>query len=105
MEMGSYILSILFSQPVIIMSWGFGSPIGVRNGLIFQVDGFKHQGYVLVKYNDETDLFDVFLYDMDNQAVENYDRICAENLVELIDEIVEQTDDYEEDVRRWIEGL
>ena len=65
-EMGKYIYSILLSQPTILMSWGFESPVVISMGLRFRVNGFLHSGIVEVMYNEGADLFNLTFY---NDAV------------------------------------
>jgi len=43
------------------MSWGFHNPMGGDNVLMFKVNGFIHQGDVIISYNGASDLFDVQL--------------------------------------------
>lgn len=63
MEIANYIYSILKSNPTIILSWGFNTPAALQNneGLLFKVNGFKHQGWVKVVYN-EVRYFEVSRY-------------------------------------------
>lgn len=46
MEMAMYVMRILKSQLMIILSWGFNSPKTIANGLSFGVQGFKLKGTV-----------------------------------------------------------
>ncbi len=39
--MANYIYTILISKLMVILSWGFNSPIAITNGLRFKVQGFK----------------------------------------------------------------
>lgn len=89
--MAEYILQILRSQLMVVFSWGFSNPkrLPEDQGLAFQVEGFKYQGEVKVIYNDVLDLFEVRLAD---GTVE--DMIYFDNLVQVIDSLVERTDDY-----------
>lgn len=93
-KMAEYIYSILLLQPTILMSWGFKSPRVIDNGLSFFVNGFKHTGKVIVQYNDGQDLFDVYLMDDKEIIVETLNMVYFDQLVEVIDERVEKTDDY-----------
>ena len=93
--MAEYILKILRSQLMVVFSWGFHRPSALPNneGLAFQVNGFKYKGMVKVIYNVGADLFEVHL---DNGTVE--EDIYADQLVDIIDGMVERTDNYAEDV-------
>ena len=89
--MAEYILQILRSQLMVVFSWGFNSPkrLPEDKGVSFLVDGFKYQGKVKVIYNEGTDLFEVHL--ADGTRVEDVYLDC---LVNVIDGLVERTDNY-----------
>ena len=89
--MAEYILQILKSNLMIVFSWGFNNPQRLSNGLKFKVEGFKYKGEVKVIYNKATDLFDITLEN--NTKV---DDVYADNLINVIDNLVEKTDDYKE---------
>ena len=93
--MAEYILQILRTQLMVVFSWGFNSPRRLPNnkGLSFMVNGLKYQGRVDVYYNEGTDLFDVHLH---NGVVE--EDVYLNCLVNVIDGLVERTDDYHEKV-------
>jgi hypothetical protein len=79
---------------MVILSWGFNSPIAITNGLRFKVQGFKFTGTVEVIYNEGMDLFEVHLSDGRVEA-----DVYADCLVNVIDGFVERTDNYEERVK------
>ena len=93
--MAEYILQILRTQLMVVFSWGFNSPrrLPDNKGLSFMVNGLKYQGRVDVYYNDGTDLFDVHLH---NGVVE--EDVYLDCLVNVIDGLVERTDDCHEKV-------
>ena len=93
--MANYIYTILISKLMVILSWGFNSPIAITNGLRFKVQGFRFTGVVEVVYNEGMDLFDVHLSD---GRVEP--DVYADCLVDVIDGLVERTDNYEERVKK-----
>jgi hypothetical protein len=97
-EIGKYIYSILLSQPTILMSWGFESPVVIRLGLRFKVNGFLYSGLVEVRYNEGADLFDISLVDDDNQIKETLEGIYFDELVDVIDNHVERVDNYNDRV-------
>ena len=97
-EMAEYIYSVLLSQPIILMSWGFQSPQIIQNGLSFFVNGFKHKGNVSIQYNEAQDLFEIHLFDGNDKIVDTMHRVYFDQLVEIIDERVEKTDDYNDRV-------
>ena len=96
--MAEYILTILRSQLMVIFSWGFNSPKRLPDdkGLRFNVEGFKYRGVVEVIYNIGSDLFDVVLPDTGTKVEDVY----LDNLVEVIDNLVEKTSNYEQRVQQ-----
>ena len=69
-EMAEYIYSVLLSQPTILMSWGFQNPGIIKQGLSFNVNGFKHKGRVNISYNECQDLFEIHLFDENEKLVD-----------------------------------
>ena len=61
--MANYIYTVLMSKVMVVLSWGFNSPIAITDGLRFKVQGFKFTGTVEVIYNEGVDLFEVHLSD------------------------------------------
>lgn len=98
MEMAGYIINILRTQLMVVWSWGFNSPIAIENGLRFKVQGFKFQGLVEVKYDEGTDLFNVSFIKC-GEAVKTVNGVFFDSLVEVIDNTVEKTSDYEQRVK------
>ena len=99
MEMAKYILAILRSQVMIVFSWGFHEAMAIENGLAFRVQGYKHQGRVEVVYDEGWDLFIVRTINRDGTIKEQQGGIYADGLVDVIDRMVEKTDDYASRVR------
>ena len=99
MEMARYILAILRSQPMIVLSWGFHKAVALENGLQFNVQGFKHKGKVQVIYDAGWDLFNVVLLDCTGKETRREEGVYLDCLVDVIDEMVEKTDDYAARVR------
>ena len=93
--MANYIYTILMSKVMVVSSWGFNSPIAIADGLRFKVQGFKFTGTVEVIYNEGMDLFEVHLSDGRVEA-----DVYADCLVNVIDGLVERTDDYCERVKK-----
>lgn len=93
MTMAEYILKILRSQLIVMFSWGFHRPMALPDdkGLRFYVNGFKYSGRVDVVYNDGRDLFEVSL--SNGTIVED---VYLDSLVNVIDGLVERTDNYKE---------
>lgn len=99
--MAEYILSILRKQLMVVFSWGFHSPSALPNdeGLAFKVDGFKHRGWVIVRYNQGKDLFDIELRDNAMTIIRVIEDVYFDQLVYIIDNEVEYTKNYEEQVK------
>ena len=97
MEMAKYIMTILKTQLMVVWSWGFHQPVAIENGLQFKVQGFKFRGIVEVVYNEGSDLFDLSFVKR-NKVVKSIDGVFFDSLVEVIDDFVEKTADYEQRV-------
>lgn len=97
MEMAKYIMTILKTQLMVVWSWGFHKPIALENGLRFNVQGFKFRGIVEVVYNEGRDLFDVRFLKA-NKVVNTIEGVFFDMLVDVIDDYVEKTTDYEKRV-------
>ena len=97
MEMANYIMSILKTQLMVVWSWGFHQPVAIENGLQFKVQGYKFKGVVEVAYNEGRDLFDVRFLKR-NKVVNTIEGVFFDSLVEVIDDFVEKTADYEQRV-------
>ena len=96
--MAKYIMTILKTQIMIIWSWGFHKPMAVKNGLRFNVQGFKFRGVVEVVYNEAWDLFDVSFIKGD-KVINTIEGVYFDMLVDTIDYYVEKTADYEKRVK------
>ena len=90
-------MSILKTQLMVMFSWGFHQPVAIENGLQFKVQGFKFRGIVEVVYNEGRDLFDVRFLKR-NKVVNTIEGVFFDSLVEVIDDFVEKTADYEQRV-------
>lgn len=101
--MGEYIYSILKSKQIIAWSWGFDKPKALPNdeGLIFHVNGFKHNGFVKVIYDEGKDLFVVILLDNKSTELQRFENVFFDMLVDVIDEAVEHTTDYNDRVKQF----
>jgi len=101
--MPHYIYQILTSKRMIIWSWRFQNPKSLPNdeGLIFHVNGFKHNGFVKVIYNEGKDLFVVILLDNEHTELQRMENVFFDMLVDVIDEAVERTTDYDERVKQF----
>lgn len=96
-ELARYIWSILKTQIVIFMSWGVDpkSMKTIDGGLEFHCQGFKHKGKVQIVLDEGKDLFEVHLISENEEKVKTIEDVYLDNLISVIDENVEKTDDYE----------
>lgn len=104
LKMANYILEILRSNVVYMMSWGFNSPkaIFIKDcgyGLRFKVNGFIHKGIVDVIYDEGTDSFDVILRSNNGKEIKKIEKIYLDQLCDIIDENVEKVKNYNERVK------
>ena len=99
MEMAKYILSILRTNLTIFWSWGSSDFNAIENGLKFKANGFIHRSWVVIKYNEGSDLFDVFLYSSTMTLVKDFEGIYIDMLVEVIDMNVERANNYDDLVK------
>ena len=97
--MAKYIMIILKTQLMVVWSWGFHQPVAIENGLQFRVQGFKFRGVVSIVYNEGSDLFDLSFIKR-NKVVKSIDGVFFDSLVEVIDDYVEKTSDYEQRVKK-----
>ena len=65
----------------------------------------KHVGWVKVVYNEGRDLFDIFYLSNNMETLKVENGIYLDMLVTAIDEEVEKTKDYENDVKRSLVDL
>jgi hypothetical protein len=97
MEMAKYIMTILKTQLMIVWSWGFHNPVALENALRFRVNGFKFRGVIEIAYNESSDLFDVSFIKA-NKVVNRIDGVFFDMLINVIDDYVERTPDYDKRV-------
>jgi hypothetical protein len=83
------------SKLMVALSWGFNSPKAITNGMCFKVQGFKFSGTVEVVCNAGMDLFNIHLSNGTVVA-----DVYADYLVDVIDGLVERTNNYEEMVKK-----
>ena len=103
------ILTILFAEPNKLMSWGFYDSRPIPNGVAFQVNGFKHQGWCTVVYDEGSDTYTFRTIDA-NGEVKNEIKDCyCDNLVSIIDGEVEtnndQSEEYKQMTRAWFKEV
>lgn len=104
MELAQYILSVLRTDLMVVFSWGFRNPVAIKNGLRFYVNGFKHQGWVEIVYDEGWDLFTIRLI-KGGKLVKEIEQVYVDSLVNTIDNAIERTADYAKDVEHWLEQV
>lgn len=99
-EIGQYILTILKSQVGIVASWGLDPKTirPIKAGIEFHVQGFKHTGLVRVVLNEGADVFEVSLISESGETVDTHEDVYLDNLISVIDDAVEQVEDYDKRV-------
>lgn len=95
-SMAKYILSILRSNSLVVMSWGAHNFKATATGLSFQVNGFIFTGKVVVEYDEGPDLFTIRFYRQDGSLFKVEDYVYVDALVYVIDRNVENTGNQEE---------
>lgn len=79
-------------DPRATWAWGAKEFVDMRDGLKFKTSGMvKWKGYVYIKYNEGTDLYDIEFFRIHNMKVANdreYRDVYAEDLVRIIDSVV-----------------
>lgn len=102
LELAKYIWSILKKQIAIFMSWGV-EPKSMRvieEGLEFECNGFRHTGKVQIVLDEGKDLFEVHLISENGEKVKTVEDVFLDNLVSVVDENIEKTEDYKERICR-----
>ena len=92
--MANYIMTILKSQSEIMMSWGIDPKTvkTITRGLQFHV---KVKGTVKITYMPIPDLFRIDIFPDDDTPPIIYEEVFLDQLVSMIDEAVEKTENYE----------
>jgi hypothetical protein len=79
-------------DPRATWAWGAKEFVDMRDGLKFKTSGMvKWKGYVYVRYNDATDLYDIEFFRIRNFEVKidkQVRDVFAEDLVRIIDGVV-----------------
>ena len=102
LELAKYIWSILKTQITIFMSWGIEpkSMKVIDGGLEFECNGFKHKGKVQIVLDEGKDLFEVHLISEKGEKVKTIEDVFLDNLISVVDENIEKTEDYKERICR-----
>ena len=100
MTIAEYILKVLRTQVIVVMSWGFHNAKAIEDGIAFNVQGFKFNGRVEITYDEGWDLFDIRLLNEDGSIKEQAEGVFVDGIVSTIDLMVEKTPDYKERVKR-----
>lgn len=97
--MARFILDILRTDLKRVFSWGFQYPKVIQNGLRAYVAGFIYEGYIEIKYNRGTDLFEVYTFNDDGSVNDKVEDVYLDSLVDVIDRKVEYCENYDEKVK------
>ena len=100
MTIAEYIIKVLRTQIMVVLSWGFHNAKPIEDGLAFNVEGFIFKGRVEIVYDDSWDLFDIRLINEDGTIKEQVQGVYVDGIVSTIDSMVEKTDDYKERVKK-----
>ena len=97
-ELAQYIWTILKSEMTIIWSWGLDTNTIkiILGGLEFHVQGFIHTGMVRIELNEGLDLFEITLISETGETVKKIEEVYVDQLVSVIDDNIEKTNNYEE---------
>ena len=93
-----FILDILRTNLKKVFSWGFQYPRVIQNGLRAYVAGFLYEGYIEIKYNRGTDLFEVYTFNDDGSVKDKAVDVYLDSLVNVVDGLVERCENYEQRV-------
>lgn len=102
MSMAKYIMSIFKTQPMVVCSWGFQTPIAIKDGLRFRVNGFRHKGWCEVVYNEGMDTFTFRTINRNGNTLREIEDVYFDNLVSVIDTTVETGRDDEEQYKKRV---
>ena len=79
-------------DPMATFAWGAKDLVNMGDGLKFKTSGMvKWKGYVYIKYNEGTDLYDIEFFRIRNCEIKcdkGMTDVFAEDLVRVIDEVV-----------------
>lgn len=97
-EIARYIMAILQNRAEIMMSWGIDPKTvkTITGGLQFHVQGFKITGIVKITYDYGQDLFRIDIQPDNDTPPITHEDVFLDQLVSLIDEDVEKTDNYQQ---------
>jgi hypothetical protein len=100
MTIADYIIKVLRTQIMIVLSWGFHNAKPIEDGIAFLVEGYKFKGRVEIVYDEGWDLFNIRLVNEDGTLKEQAEGVYVDGLVSTIDLMVEKTPDYKERVKK-----
>ena len=95
-----YIIEIFKHYLTIVWSWGFNTPIALPKGLKFKVQGYLHNGWVEVVYDEGYDTFTVRTLLRDGKTKQEISDVYVDCLVSVIDGMVERCENYAEKVKK-----
>jgi len=111
MEVANGINGLLNLSAAVTMSWGItdrrATVYAGMPAMLFKVNGFVHQGDVVVALNQGQDLYECYLLEDNCRMKRCFREVYAEDLVGVLDRAVETgestEDEYREQVTQWLE--
>jgi len=111
MEVANGINGVLNMNAGITFSWGISDRRATvyagMPAMLFRVNGFVHQGDVVVALNEGQDLYECYLLEDDCKVKRCIREVYVDSLVEVLDRAVETgestEDEYREKVSQWFE--
>lgn len=91
------LLKVLTNNLVTVYSWGIKNVEVSSKDITFSVNGLKYNGNVVLTYEDND-----YKATFDNNTVIISDSVCT--LINLIDNAIETTGQYKNDVLEWFVG-
>lgn len=91
------LLKVLTNNLVTVYSWGIKNVEVSSKDITFSVNGLKYNGNVVLTYEDND-----YKATFDNNTVIISDSACT--LINLIDNAIETTGQYKNDVLEWFVG-
>lgn len=93
-EIRNLLITFLSNQSI-VASWGISNIQIGKNSLKFTVSGMKYHGEVFVSRSIET-VYDVKIGD------KMFKSLQSDDVINKIDDYIEHTNNYQEDVMKWL---
>lgn len=91
-DMLSFVSAI--ARTITVMSWGARGWTNIEKKFLkFRVSAHRHKGYIYIGVNG-TDLFDIWLTNLQGEIKKEFTDIYLEDLIQVIDEEIEKIPEY-----------